>query len=63
MAKKDINNPAQQGNRDRDMNDLDEAAGTGAEDLRGIADEEDDDFEDSEDTEDVEEEDEDEGAM
>ncbi len=60
MAKRDINNPSQPGNRDREMDDLNEGIGGGAEDVRGIADEEGDDFED---TEDLEDEDEDEGVV
>ena len=55
MAKRDINNPAQPGERDRNVDDPNEGMGTGADDLRGIADEEDADFEDGEDLEDEDE--------
>ena len=54
MAKRDINNPAQPGERDRNINDPNEG-GSGTDDLRGIADEEDADFDDSEDLEDEDE--------
>ena len=57
MAKRDVDQPApQQGGRDRVMDDnRDELGGTGADDVRGIADEEDEEF-DEEDSEDVAEE-------
>jgi hypothetical protein len=58
MAKRDINNPAQPGERDSNIKDPNEGVGSGPDDLRGIADEEGDDFEDSDDSEDLEDEDE-----
>ena len=60
MAKRNTNDPAQPGNRERDQDDLNEGVGAGADDLRGISDEEGDDFED---TEELEDEDEDEGVV
>jgi hypothetical protein len=58
MAKRDIDQPeAQRGGRDREMNETrDENTAGGAEDVRGIAGDEEDDFEDD-DAEDLEEED------
>ena len=55
MAKRDINNPAQPGERDSNINPPNEGVGSGTDDLRGIADEEGDDFEDSEELEDEDE--------
>ena len=55
MAKRDMNNPAQQGERDRNINDPNEGMGSGTDDLRGIADEEGDDFEETDDLEDEDE--------
>jgi hypothetical protein len=47
MAKRDTDQPGTQpGDRDREMNDRnDEFSGTGADDMRGIADDESDEFE------------------
>ena len=55
MAKRDTNNPAESGERDRNINDPNEGLGSGADDLRGIADDEDADFEDSDELEDEDE--------
>ena len=55
MAKRDVNNPAQPDDRDRNINDPNEGMGSSPDDLRGIADEEGDDFEDTDDLEDEDE--------
>ena len=58
MAKRDMNTPAQPGERDRNIDHPNEGMGSGPDDLRGIADEEGADFDDSDDSDDLEDEDE-----
>ena len=55
MAKRDTNNPAQPGERDRNINDPNEGMGSGPDDLRGIADEDEADIDESDDLEDEDE--------